>query len=253
MVNENTDENTDENAGKNMGENTDKNTGENGVDQAKDRLLDAVLPHVAFDGWSEVSFRAGIVDSGVASGLARALFPRGGVDLALAYHRRGDGLMQAGLAARDLGALRYRERVTLAVRTRLEVISDAEAVRRGSALFALPQHAADGARAIWGTADAIWIALGDASTDINWYTKRATLSAVYASTVLYWLGDELDDHAATWAFLDRRIENVMAIEKVKAKLRDNPLWKAVADGPLKAMSRIRMPKVPDDLPGRFGS
>lgn len=222
----------------------------NGVDQAKDRVLDAVLPHVAFDGWSEVSFRAGIADSGVAAGLARALFPRGGVDLALAWHRRGDALMLATLGARDLSALRYRERVTLAVRTRLEVISDSEAVRRGSALFALPQHAGDGAKAIWGTADAIWVALGDTSTDINWYTKRATLSAVYAATALYWLGDDTEDHAATWAFLDRRIENVMAIEKAKAKLRDNPLAKAMAEGPLKGLGKLRMPKVPDDLPGR---
>lgn len=221
-----------------------------GVDQARDRLLDAVLPHVAFDGWSEVSFRAGIADSGVAPGLARALFPRGGVDLALAYHRRGDALMQAGLAGADLSSLRYRDRVTLAVRKRLEVISDSEAVRRGAALFALPQHAGDGAKAVWGTADAIWVALGDTSTDINWYTKRATLSAVYAATVLYWLGDDSDDHAATWAFLDRRIENVMAIEKAKAKLRDNPLAAALADGPLRALSRLRMPEVPDDLPGR---
>ena len=222
----------------------------NGVDQAKDRVLDAVLPHVAFDGWSEVSFRAGIADSGVAAGLARALFPRGGVDLALAWHRRGDAMMLATLGARDLSALRYRERVTLAVRTRLEVISDSEAVRRGSALFALPQHAGDGAKAIWGTADAIWVALGDTSTDINWYTKRATLSAVYAATALYWLGDDTEDHAATWAFLDRRIENVMAIEKAKAKLRDNPLAKAMAEGPLKGLGKLRMPKVPDDLPGR---
>jgi ubiquinone biosynthesis protein COQ9 len=233
-----------------QGENMGEQVGEHGLDQAKDRLLDAVLPHVAFDGWSEVSFRAGIADSGIAPGLARALFPRGGVDLALAYHRRGDALMQAALAARDLSVLRYRERVTLAVRTRLEVISDAEAVRRGSALFALPQHAGDGAKAIWGTADSIWVALGDTSADINWYTKRATLSAVYAATVLYWLGDDSDDHAATWAFLDRRIEDVMAIEKVKARLRDNALWKAVSEGPLKALGKVRMPKVPEDLPGR---
>jgi ubiquinone biosynthesis protein COQ9 len=51
-------------------------------------------------------------------------------------------------------------------------------------------HAADGAKAIWGTADRIWTALGDTSDDLNWYTKRATLSAVYGSTVLYWLGDD---------------------------------------------------------------
>ncbi len=56
---------------------------------AKDAVLDAALAHVPFDGWSEATFRAAVADSGVAPGLAQALFPRGAVDLALAYHQRG--------------------------------------------------------------------------------------------------------------------------------------------------------------------
>jgi ubiquinone biosynthesis protein COQ9 len=115
----------------------------------------------------------------------------------------------------------------------------------------LPQHAADGARAIWGTADAIWTALGDTSRDLNWYTKRATLSGVYASTVLYWLGDDSTGHHATWEFLDRRIADVMRIEKAKAAFRENPLGKALLAGPLKLMERVKAPHLPDDLPGNF--
>ena len=91
---------------------------------------------------------------------------------------------------------------------RLE-IADREAVRRAAALFALPLYAADGARAVWHTADTIWTALGDTSDDINWYSKRATLSAVYGAVVLYWLGDDSQDHQASWEFLDRRIDDVM--------------------------------------------
>ena len=53
--------------------------------EPRDRLIDAALGHVPFDGWSDVTFRAAIADSGVAPGLARALFPRGPVDLALWY------------------------------------------------------------------------------------------------------------------------------------------------------------------------
>jgi len=226
--------------------------GENGTDAAKDRVLDACLPHVAFDGWSEATLRAASADSGVAPALARALFPRGGVDLALAWHRRGDAALPAVLAARDLVGMRYRDKIALAVRLRLELIPDAEAVRRAAALFALPQHAGDGARAIWATADTIWRALGDSSTDVNWYTKRATLSAVYSSTGLYWLGDASPGHAATWEFLDRRIDGVMAFEKIKAQMRDNSLVKAVLAGPLRAMDRITAFKQPQDLPGRSG-
>lgn len=223
----------------------------NSPETAAARLLEAALPHVPFDGWSETTLRAAIADSGVAEGLARALFPRGGIDLAVAYHRQGDARLREALATSDLAALRFRERVVHAVRLRLELVEDRELVRRGSTLFALPQHAAEGARLIWGTADTIWDSLGDTTRDLNWYSKRATLSAVYGSTVLYWLGDDSLGHQATWAFLDRRIEDVMQIEKLKAAVRANPLGKALLAGPAKLMEKWRVPTVPDDLPGRI--
>jgi ubiquinone biosynthesis protein COQ9 len=219
-------------------------------DDLKTRILDAALAHVPFDGWSERTLQAAIADSDVAPGLARSLFPRGGVDLALAYHARGDAQMVEHLQKMDLSALRFRDRITAAVRARLE-LADRELVRRGTTLFSLPQHAAAGARAIWGTADRIWTALGDTSEDLNWYTKRATLSAVYGATVLYWLGDDSSDRQATWDFLDRRIEQVMQFEKLKASIRENPLGKAFMAGPGKIFESIRAPKFPDDLPGRF--
>jgi ubiquinone biosynthesis protein COQ9 len=130
---------------------------------------------------------------------------------------------------------------------------DKEAVRRGLTLFALPIHAADGAKALWQTADAIWTALGDTSDDLNWYTKRATLSAVYSSTVLYWLGDQSMDHAATWAFLDRRIDDVMRVERAKKAVRENRLLKPFLAGPEWLASRIKAPGAgaPADLPGRW--
>ena len=61
-------------------------------------------------------------------------------------------------------------------------------MRRGMTLFSLPTHAADGAKALWQTCDLIWDTLGDTSDDVNWYTKRATLSGVYSSTLLYLAG-----------------------------------------------------------------
>lgn len=223
---------------------------ENSMDRAKAQVLQAALPHVAFDGWSQATFQAAVTDSGVTPALAQALYPRGGVDLAVAYHRDGDRAMTEALAARDLAALRFRDRVALAVRIRLEG-ADKELVRRGSALFALPHHAAEGAGLIWSTAHAIWTALGDTSRDLNWYSKRASLSAVYGATVLFWLGDTSDDNAATWAFLDRRIDNVMQFEKLKAGLQTNPLTQALLKGPMKILTRITAPQSPDDLPGKM--
>jgi ubiquinone biosynthesis protein COQ9 len=205
-----------------------------------DRLLDAALIHVPFDGWSDATLAAAARDEGIDPALARALYPRGGVDLALAYHRRGDAQMAQALAARDLGALRIREKVALALRIRLEG-ADREAVRRAAALFALPQHAADGARSLWQTADAVWTALGDTSEDGNWYTKRAILASVQGATVLYWLGDNSPGAQATWDFLGRRIDGVMRFEMAKAHVQKSPTLRALFALPLAAIAVARKP------------
>ena len=189
---------------------------------------------------------AACTDCGVDAEACRAMFPRGAVELAAAYHKAGDALMLAALKAHDLAEMRIRDRIALMVRLRLEA-ADKELVRRGSALFSLPQYAGDGAGLIWDTADAMWTALGDTSEDGNWYSKRATLSAVYGSTVLFWLGDTSDGDTDTWAFLDRRIENVMQFEKLKAQARKVPvigtLFESAMAG-LKAPRREPMTDVP---------
>jgi len=220
---------------------------------ASDAILDAALMHVPFDGWSEASFAAAASDAEVPLAEARVLFPRGAVDLAVAFHKRGDARLADRLAEADLGAMRFRERVTWAVRTRLDLVEDdKESVRRGATLFALPIYAPDGARLVWGTADTIWTGLGDSSDDLNWYTKRATLSGVYSAVVLYWLGDQTPNHASTWAFLDRRIADVMRFEEMKAKARGNPLLKPFAEGFDRFSAMVKAPRQGgDDLPGRW--
>ena len=218
----------------------------------KDQLLDAALMHVPFDGWSPATFNAAIKDSGMDPALARAVCPRGAVDLAVAYHRRGDAKMLEGLAQADLSELRFRDRIAKGVRLRLEA-GDREAIRRGSTLFALPHHAPEGAGLIWETSDKIWTAVGDTSDDVNWYSKRATLSGVYSATLLYWLGDASEGHQATWSFLDRRIDDVMQIEKLKAQVRESPTLSRLMAGPNWLLSHIKAPRGQQDpdLPGRW--
>ncbi len=217
----------------------------------KQKIILAALPHVAFDGWSTETLDAALHDAGIAESDGKALFPRGAIDLAAGYHHFGDAQMVAALHDANLSAMKMRERITFAVRKRIETVNDKEAVRRGSTLFSLPQNAGEGAKLIWGTCDLIWSTLGDTSEDVNWYTKRATLAGVYSSTVLFWLGDESEGNADTWAFLDRRIENVMQFEKLKSQVNANPLLSKLLSGPLAALSRVKAPSrtVPDDLPG----
>lgn len=214
-----------------------------------DALLDAALPHVVFDGWSPTSFEAARRDAEVSLEDAQVLAPRGAVDLAVAFHRRGDQQMLVRLEDVDLDQLRVRERVLTALKLRLEVMDDKEAVRRATALFSLPTHATEGGKLIWETADHVWTALGDTSRDGNWYSKRAILSAVWGATVLYWLGDDSPDGADTHDFLERRIEDVMRFEKLKGQLKDNPLTKPFMSMQEAVMGKMRAPTPPNDVPG----
>lgn len=217
------------------------------------RLLEAALPNVAFDGWSEATLRRAASITGDEMSLARLAFPRGGIDMALAFHRETDRKLAEALDRADLDSMRIRERITFAVRKRIELLSrEREAVRRGASLMALPLNAPEGARALWETADLIWNHAGDMSTDYNWYTKRAILASVISSTMLYWLGDESTDFAATWSFLDRRIENVMQFEKQKAAFTKNPVARATSWGPRQLLRFLKAPKThhPEGEPGR---
>lgn len=215
-------------------------------------VVAASLPHVAFDGWSDKTLAFAVEDAGADPGLARLAFPRGGVDLALAFHYLKDAELAEDLATAELHGLRFRDRIGHAVMRRLELVADdREAVRRGASLFALPNNAADGARAIWHTADTIWTALGDDSRDYNWYTKRTTLSAVYSSALLYWLGDDTPGFSATREFVERRISNVMQFEEVKSRITSNPVAAAVLKVPERLLDRVRAPgdNARSDLPG----
>ncbi|MHA1599364.1 MAG: COQ9 family protein, partial [Alphaproteobacteria bacterium] len=178
----------------------------------RDRLLQATLPHVPFDGWSARALTAGASDEGIDSVVAQNAFPGGGSELIRFFSTEIDRRMMENLGEQDLAAMKVRDRIALAVRTRLELlIPHREAVRRGVAFLALPRHAALGLKCLYRTVDTIWYAAGDTATDYNFYSKRLLLAGVYSTSLLFWLNDSSDEFAATWAFLDRRIAEVFKV------------------------------------------
>lgn len=187
------------------------------VEDDQVRVLKATLPHVSFEGWTEKALRLGSADAGLGADAWLRLFPDGALDVIRLWSAESDRAMLEALDGLDLSQMRIRDRIAAAVRTRLEVVAGhKEAVRRTLSFLTLPWNASAGARLSYDTVNAMWYAAGDTATDLSWYSKRATLSAVYGATVLYWLDDSSEDCADTWAFLDRRIEDVMKLMKVRA-------------------------------------
>jgi len=189
-------------------------------DDPRRALCGAALAEVPFEGWSAAALRRAAGDLGLSADDAERAFPGGARDLMEYWAALNDEHMNAALAAVDLGALKLRRRIALAIKLRLtHMAPHREAMRRALSFLALPPNAALGARLLYRTVDAIWYAVGDRSTDFSFYTKRALLAGVYAGTVLYWVDDRSPDSAETWSFLERRLDDVMRIPKLTERVR----------------------------------
>ena len=182
----------------------------------RDALLLRLLEQVPFDGWSKAALAA----ADPAGLEARRLFPGGLTDAISHFADWADRSMEAAQDGVELGAFRIRDVIALLVRSRLETLGPhKEAVRREAGWLAL--HGPElGPRLLWRSADRMWRLAGDTSSDFNHYSKRALLAGVIASTTLCWLGDGTADSAATWAFLDRRIDDVMVWGKRVGRLKN---------------------------------
>jgi ubiquinone biosynthesis protein COQ9 len=185
----------------------------------KDQLLEAILPHVDFDGWTDAALEAGVGALGVNISKVDRLFPGGVREIVGHFGDWADREMLATLGSMDLGAMKLRERVSLAVRVRLSALSPhRETVRRTFSYLSLPSNLSIGVRSMYKTVDSIWYAVGDKSADFSFYTKRALLAGVISATILFWINDESEDSADSWAFLDRRIADVMKIPALRSRL-----------------------------------
>ncbi len=184
----------------------------------KRAILAIAIDNAPFDGWGDKALARAARQAGYDDIMAARAFPEGSRDLLDFYLSEADRLMIEGCAELDLAGMKIRERITAIIRLRLDQAGPhREAVRRALAKIALPGHAPLAIRRLGRTMDAIWRLAGDNATDFNWYTKRGLLSAVYLSTLLFWLNDESEDFQESWAFLDRRIGGVMKIQQRKFK------------------------------------
>jgi ubiquinone biosynthesis protein COQ9 len=181
-------------------------------------LIEAMLPNVAFDGWSRPALRAAARRVGMPVDEALALFPNGAAELVACFSRWADVRMLDRFEAMVPEPLRISESIALAIATRLEIIAPwREAVRRALSVLSLPRHAPLGLRLLYETVDGIWYAAGERATDFSFYTRRITLAAIYAATLLYWLEDSSPDFSDTRAFLERRLSEVAAIGKARQR------------------------------------
>lgn len=188
------------------------------LSEVRRAVLAAALPNVPFDGWSARTLQNAIDAAAVDPGLALLAFPDGVMDLLDNFWAQIDAALMREMAAQPPSA-HLSQNITAALQIYIQLLRPhREASRRALALQALPFNAPKALACLYRTVDTIWRAVGDTSTDFNFYTKRASLAAVVASVVTHWLGGAGKDEALMHAFISGRIEDISRFEKFKARL-----------------------------------
>jgi ubiquinone biosynthesis protein COQ9 len=209
------------------------------LEQLRRRLALAVGENAVFDGWTRQAVDSAAQQLGFDPVQARLAKPKSQSAMIDLYIQEVDRGLEAYFTPERLSQLKIRDKIRALVWRRLEIMAPArEAVRRALAILAMPQNLPLALRISWRTADRMWRIAGDTSTNFNHYTKRMTLGAVYGSTLLVWLDDQSEGWTTTAGFLDRRIDDVMKIEKVKAQ------WRGSSDQQLslsRFLGRLRYP------------
>src|SRR5258707_13983980 len=105
----------------------------------RDRLIEAMLPDVAFDGWSHAALRGAARSVGIPVEEAEALFPRGAPDLVAGFSRWADRRMLDWFETAPPEAAGTGARIKRALALRFEIVAPwREAVRRALSVLAMP-------------------------------------------------------------------------------------------------------------------
>lgn len=202
-------------------------------------LAPSIADAAIFDGWRDAALLDAAGAAGVDPDVARLAFKGGPMDMIQAWIETIDANMVAEFPAPAVAAMKVRERIRKLVQFRLDAVAGREeALRSALAIMAMPQNASAALKAGWHSADLMWRLAGDTATDWNHYSKRAILASLYAATLAVFVNDDSAGKAETRAFLDRRIEGVMAFERFKHRLLQPDRERF---SPVRFLGRLRYP------------
>ncbi|KAL2850974.1 COQ9-domain-containing protein [Aspergillus pseudodeflectus] len=180
-------------------------------------ILTAALRHVPTHGFTRDALTLGARDTGFLD-VSIQLLPRGEFDLILFWLASRRGLLRAAveqnglLKSTDSNLVSVEEKTRKLIMERLRMNTEIKHQWQDAlALMSLPSHIPLSLSELHALSSDILHLAGDTSVDASWYTKRLSVSAIYASSEVVMTRDSSPDLAATEAFVTRRIEDSKAI------------------------------------------
>jgi len=190
----------------------------------RDDILRESLKYVNEKGWTMEAIRTGVRASNQPT-TVEGLFSNG-YDLVEYFTRDANSKMSAYMNEKAKKGDTQGSRLLIdGLKYRIGlVIPYAQKWDQALAQGALPQNAMRSWQNLLDLSSDAWHGIGDTSTDINWYSKRLLLAAVYKSAEIYMLQDQSPDKIDTMNFLERRLNDFQALGSVR-----NTVSKSLSD------------------------
>ncbi|KAK4452071.1 COQ9-domain-containing protein [Podospora aff. communis PSN243] len=184
-------------------------------------ILSAAYAHVPTHGFTPSSLALGARAAGYLD-ISTSIFPEGAFSL-IRWHLYTQRTALAGKKDSIAGfeSMGLTERVEALTWERL--IGNKDVVGRWQealAIMAQPTYVPASVKELAQLADEIWYLAGDVSVDPTWYTKRASLSAIYAASELFMTNDRSPDFSETRQFLRRRLSEAGEIGDATSSVRE---------------------------------
>lgn len=177
----------------------------------QDKILSSALGHVPRHGFTDSALTLGAQDAGYLE-VSVQLFPRGAYDL-INYH-----LVTQRLVLKDRVQFSPEAKIGLSRKVQTlaweRLLANKEIIHHWQGALghmSLLGNIPASLKELNLLADEIWYLAGDTAVDFSWYTKRASLAAVYASSEMFMTTDTSKDFAATEEFLDRRLRDAQNV------------------------------------------
>ena len=169
------------------------------------KLLKTSLNYVPQYGFTESAIKTAALHLGYPQ-TAHKIIENGSIDLINHFLDSSKDEMTRNFTLQDTSSLKTTAKIKLLCMIRLNLLKPYSShwqqaltliATSPSTLSKLPT-----------LADEMWYLAGDTSTDLNWYSKRALLASVYASTELFMTVDKSLNYSDTERFLDDRLKDV---------------------------------------------
>ncbi|XP_065827436.1 ubiquinone biosynthesis protein COQ9, mitochondrial-like [Oscarella lobularis] len=193
-------------------------------EDTKGKLLDLALEFVPEYGWSKQALSRAAKSLGFPS-VAHGLVSRGAIDIIFYFERKSNNQIVEEFYPKSPRTKTDEEKPNVTaflydiIKARLALIEPyIEKWPQALALQSQPQYTVEAFTNLGHLMDDIWYLAGDNSTDMNWYTKRISLGAIYGSAELYMLQDRSPGYENTWTFVENRLDDFVALLRARKRI-----------------------------------